>query len=201
MFGRRYLLVVGIVSLLAAAGGAVWFERPTAGEVSLSTVDDSYRICYQPDVGSDWSSLVRSGRNFGVDYLHLSSPSGRVTVTAASLIAPRGGMRLTRVMFFPSGSIGPGSAGDQPIESSIPVVSRMGRTLPARIEQVTTPAGAGPDFDGDRWQLVIAVQASPSATTASLEGVLLTYKSGSVTRTLRTRDSVIWGTGKDVCKH
>jgi hypothetical protein len=187
------------VAVAAGAGLTTWIAGPIQ-QGSLSISAESYDFCYQPPQAADWAKQVEDGLNFGLDYLYLSSTSARVTVTGAKMIKPSGGIELRDVALVPGGQVAIGSSGDKGVTTSSPALATLARRLPAQLVDLPKPTGVSDDYKGTTWELAVTVRAPANATKASLDGFELTYRSGHITRHLRTRETIILGTGKNICK-
>jgi hypothetical protein len=188
------------VATLSAGGvlaGLVFTDPVQHGSLSVS--QDSYDICSQPEP-TDWASQVEHGAVYGLDYLYLSSKSAEVTVTGARMIHPSGGIELMSVALVPGGEVAVGTSGEKGISTSSPVLATLARRLPAQLVDLPKPAGVSDNYPGTRWELAVTVRAPADATKASLDGLVLTYRSGHLTRHLRTRDTITLGTGKNICR-
>jgi hypothetical protein len=174
--------------------------RPTS-HGSLRLGGDKIDYCYLPPTPADWQAQVAHGLIFGLDYLELTSTSAHVTVMAVDMVQPSGGLSLDSVAFVPGAEVGGGTDGDKPIMTSDPILATLARRLPADLASTPKPSGVTQTYDPRGWQLAVTVRAPKDAIKATTNGFTITYRSGDVTRTLRTPDTVTIGTGKDICTH
>jgi hypothetical protein len=148
---------------------------------------DGYDYCYHPPASAAWLAQSHNALIFGLDALELSSVSAEVTVISVKMIDPTGGIVLRAVAFVPNAEVGIGTPGDQPIYTTTRSLAAEARTVPATLARTDQ---TNPKI----WQLAVTVSAPVSAVQARAAGFLLTYKSGSSIRTIKTRDTVTLGT-------
>jgi hypothetical protein len=201
MSGRLVGVSTAVVALLAGLSVLGHVLAQPASHGSLQLGGDRIDYCYQPPSPADWQAQVAHGLVFGLDYLELSSTSARVTVMAVEMVGPSGGLTLDSVAFVPGAEVAGGTDGEKPISTSDPILATLARRLPASLTSTPKPSGVTQTYDPRGWQLAVTVRAPAQAAKASADGFKITYRSGDVTRTLRTPDTVTIGTGKDICKH
>ena len=191
---------VGIAIVVGMAAGAYWMAKPTT-HGSLKLGGDSIDFCYQPPEPADWQAQVAHGLVFGVDYLVLSSTTARIHVLSVEMVDPTGGIMLDQASFVPGSGVSIGTAGNKPISTADPVLATLARRVPTDLANTPKPSGVSDPYDSRGWQLAVTMRAPADAVKASMNGFTITYRTGEVTRKLRTPDTVTIGTGKDICKH
>lgn len=181
-------VTVAVAGVLVFALGATafWADRRAPRLSGHSTLG----FCAVP---ADWDQGLRSGWGFGLDDMRLTPAGGRLTVTGAELVEPRGGIRLLKTVFAPQANFGSGLAGEP--WGLPPYLLPYLRTTPADLTPLARPLPGADDtfnsvFDGDTWQAAAVVTVSPTATDASAAGLTLHYRSGSQTRSYTILDKI-----------
>jgi hypothetical protein len=179
------IVLVAVVALAATATLVVHRHRQTT---TLVAAGEDFTFCWQPPTPADWTAMARDGLEFGLDYVELAPRTGRVTVTAAELNDPTGGIHLVKVVLAPSANFDIGNLGERwGVESfTTPYL----RGLPAVVEPIAKPAGAPSVYKGFSWQLGVLIIVPATSTEASTSGVTLHYESGGHRRTYRTKDQI-----------
>lgn len=190
---RSWLVATGAVAVLVVAafipqlGGRLW----TNGYLRES---GSAGFCYQPPTDADWNAVSTYGIRGGPVGLTLSSNSARVTVTDIEPIDPTPGIEVLETAMVPTGAIGFGAWGYQPWPVSnaglLPLVER----LPAHLKPM--PAAAklvGLSSAARDWTIAVLVRVPAYSVKASIAGFRITYKTGLLTKTIRSKDSFVIG--------
>jgi hypothetical protein len=196
--------IAAVATLAAACLGAGYLASRPETHGSLRVSNESYGFCWWPTTNADWQDQAANGRGFGVDYLNLSSNEATVTVTSVVPIGPTGGIGVQSVAFVPGGEVGGGFSGTKGIVGTSAALVALARRVPASLRFMPPPSGLDEStrsiYDGKSWQLAVTVSAPLSAAKASLNGFAVTYKTGSVTRHLKTADTITIGRKKSVCQ-
>jgi hypothetical protein len=185
---RRLWLPIVLVAVVAVAATATVLVHRHRQSTTLVAGGEVFAFCWQPPTPADWTEMTRDGMEFGLDYIELAPRTGRVTVTAAELTDPTGGIRLRKVVLAPYPNFTAVGDGERwGVESyAAPYL----RGLPAVIEPIARPAGAPSMYKGFTWQLGVSVTVPATSTEASASGLTLHYESGGHQRTYRTQDRI-----------
>jgi hypothetical protein len=185
---RKLWLPIVLVAVAALAATATVVVHRHRQNTTLVAGGDVYTFCWQSSTPAERTAVARDGMEFGLDYLELVPRTGRVTVTAAELNDPTGGIRLLKVALAPSANFNVAHQGEQwQLESyARPYL----RGLPAVVEPIARPAGAPSVYKDYRWQLGALVTVPASSTGASASGLTLHYESGGHRHTYRTKDRI-----------
>lgn len=171
-----------------------------ASKGRLEASNQSYDFCYTPPSSSDWQSEARYGRRFGMDTLNLSSNSARVTVTQVEPVEPSLGFELIEAAFVPVGSVALGTPGNKTWFVSDKRLLPLIQNVPAHLSPSTQAADwMGLPQAADSWQLAVRVRVPAYSVGAHVAGFRITYRSGWLTRTVTTKDTIRIGTTTAKC--
>ena len=189
------------VSMCALAAWAPTLGRRLVSNGTLERNYDSFSYCFGPPTAAEWAGIQRSGQRFGLDVLSLSSDSAHVTVTKVDMIDPTPGFELMQAAFVPIGGVGIGSIGKATWSVSDERLLTLEQELPARLKRQPQAAkwAQVAAKDARDWQLAVRVRVPPNSVDAHVAGFRVTYRSGWLTRTLTTKDTIRIGTTKARC--
>jgi hypothetical protein len=199
--GRAAALASAVVALLVGLTFFGFTVGRSETHGSLKVDDSGVDYCYRAPTAADRTEQATHGVTFGLDYLRLSSTSAHVRVLAVELVDPSGGLSIEKTRFVPGGGIATGTAGNKPISTANPVLATLARAMPADLALTPRPAHVGgPNdyYDPRDWQLAVTLRAPANALKASMNGLVVIYRSGKMIRALHTYVTATIGTG--ICK-